>query len=125
VTAKTILIVEDNEVQREGLAAVLQNEGYSVVVAADGKEALSVVGTILPDLILIDMMMPPPDGWGLMRLWKQNPALASVPVVIMTSLGIASEEWAASLGACGLIRKPVEMEPLLREVRRCIGERHG
>jgi hypothetical protein len=43
----------------------------------------------------------------------------------MTSLGIASEEWAASLGACGLIRKPVEMEPLLREVRRCIGERHG
>jgi two-component system, chemotaxis family, chemotaxis protein CheY len=125
MTEKTILIVEDNDVQREGLAAVLRNEGNTVIVAASGKEALSVVGTVLPDLILVDMLMPPPDGWILMRLWKINSELASVPVVIVTSLGIASEEWAASLGACGLIRKPVETEPLLREVRRCIGERHG
>ena len=125
MSKKAILIVEDNEVQREGLTIVLRKEGYTVLAAADGQEAISVVGVGLPDLILMDMMIPPPDGWSLMKLWKKNPALASVPVVIMTSLGVASEEWASSLGACGLIRKPVDTEPLLAEVRRCLEKGQG
>jgi len=125
MSAKTILIVEDNAIQREGLAVVLQKEGYTVLVAADGKEASDMLRVGVPDLILLDMMMPAPDGWHLMQLWKHYPALASVPVFIVTGLGIASDEWAASLGARGLLRKPVEMEPLLAAVRRCLGEGQG
>jgi CheY-like chemotaxis protein len=123
---KTILLVEDNEIQREGAALVLRREGYTVHAAADGREALALVnGGVAPDLLLLDMTMPPPDGWRILALRKKNPALASVPVVILTGLGVAHEEWAASLGACALIRKPVETAELLAEVRRCLGEGQG
>ena len=125
MSGKTILVVEDNEIQREGLAVVLRKEGYTVLVAADGKEASAVVRVGVPDLILLDMMLPAPDGWRLLRMWKKYPALASVPVFIVTGLGVASEEWAAALGARGLIRKPVEMERLLAAVRRCLDEGQG
>lgn len=125
MSGKTILVVEDNAIQREGLAVVLRKEGYTVLVAADGKEASAAVRVGVPDLILLDMLLPAPDGWHLMRMWKKYPALASVPVFIVTGLGIASEEWAAALGARGLVRKPVEVEPLLAAIRRCLGERQG
>jgi CheY-like chemotaxis protein len=125
VSEKTILLVEDNEVQREGLAVVLRKEGYTALPAADAAEAITMVQRVVtPDLILLDMMIPPPatDGWRFMEVRKRNPALASVPVIIMTALGIASEEWAASLGACGLIRKPAEVASLLAEIRSRLGE---
>ena len=119
---QTILIVEDNEVQREGLAVVLRKEGYTVIAAVGGGDAVAIVERVAtPDLILLDMMIPPPDGWRFLALRKKNPALAAAPVVIMTALGVASEEWASSLGACGLLRKPVDSEALLEEVRRCLG----
>ena len=122
---KTILIVEDNEVQREGLAAVLRKEGYTVIAAVGGSEAVAILQRIAtPDLILLDMMIPPPDGWRFMAMRKTNPLLAAAPVVIITALGVASPEWAASLGACGLLRKPVDTEPLLAEIRRGLGEPH-
>jgi CheY-like chemotaxis protein len=126
VSEKTILLVEDNEVQREGLAVVLRNEGYTVVPTADAAEAMTILERVVtPDLVLLDMMIPSPaaDGWRFMETRKRSPALASVPVLIMTALGIASEEWAASLGASGLIRKPTEAGPLLAEIRRRLGER--
>ena len=125
MSGKTILLVEDNEVQREGLAVVLRKEGYTALPAADAGEAMTMVQRVVtPDLILLDMMIPSPaaDGWRFMEARKRNPALASVPVVIMTALGIASEEWAASLGACGLIRKPTEVASLLAEIRSRLGE---
>jgi two-component system, chemotaxis family, chemotaxis protein CheY len=123
---KTILIVEDNEIQREGLAIILRQEGYTVLLAARGRDAVTILELFAtPDLILLDMMIPPPDGWHLMAMLNKDSALASVPVVIMTALGIATEEWASSLGACGLIRKPVDTEPLLAEIRRCLGEGQG
>ena len=121
MSEKTILIVEDNEVQREGLAVVLRREGFTVLAAAGGSDAVSIIERVAtPDLILLDMMIPPPDGWRFMKLRRKSPALAAAPVVIMTGLGVASEEWAKGLGACGLIRKPVEVEPLLAEIRRCL-----
>jgi CheY-like chemotaxis protein len=123
MAGKAILLVEDNEVQREGITVVLSRAGYLVIPVADGQETLALLNSgVTPDLILMDMMMPPPDGWHIMAMRQKTPALASVPVAIMTSLGVASEEWAADLGACALIRKPVEVEPLLAEIRRCLGE---
>src|SRR5439155_10806734 len=122
-TGPTLLIVEDNEITRAGLATVLQREGYSVVTAQDGKEALeSLVHGPTPDLILLDMLLPGVDGWQFLNRRRPDPALASVPVVITTALGIASPEWATSLGATGLLQKPIDTGPLLREVRRCLAQ---
>jgi two-component system response regulator MprA len=116
----TLLVVEDNEILREGLAAVLRREGCAVALAADGEEALAYLrAKPPPDLVLLDMMMPRVDGWEFLVERRRNPALAAVPVVITTALSIANAEWATSLGAAGLLRKPVETEALIREVRRC------
>jgi two-component system response regulator MprA len=119
MTNETILVVEDDAVQREGLALLLREEGYTVLTAADGQETLhSLRNDPTPDLILLDMLMPVHDGWRFLkeRTWSR---LASIPVVIVTSLGNASHEWAASLGAAGFLRKPFDVEPLLTEIRRC------
>jgi CheY-like chemotaxis protein len=119
LAGRTLLVVEDNATAREGFAAALRREGCRVVLAADGAEALSLVrATPAPDLILLDMLTPVADGWCFLRERRRDPTAASIPVVIVTALSIASPEWAAALGAAGLIRKPVEPDILLREVRR-------
>ena len=74
-----------------------------------------------PDLVLLDMMMPGHDGWQFLNQWKHSRSHATIPVVIMTALGIASPEWAASLGAVSLLRKPFEIDALLEMVRRHCG----
>ncbi len=120
---KTILIVEDNEVQREGLTLVLRTAGYNVIAAVSGADAVAILEYVVTaDLILLDMMIPPPDGWRFMAMRKNNPALAAAPVIIMTGLGAACAEWAEALGAFGFLRKPVDTGPLLAEVRRCLDE---
>jgi CheY-like chemotaxis protein len=118
---RTVLVVEDNPIQREGLAAVLRQEGYDAVPAANGKEALERLRSKpTPDAMLLDMMMSELDGWQLLKLLRQYPALLAVPVIIVTGLGIANLEWARSLGAAGLARKPVEVEHLKGELVRVL-----
>jgi two-component system, chemotaxis family, chemotaxis protein CheY len=121
---KRILVVEDNEVVREGLALVLRRSGCEVVAVAEGGEALTLIRAgFHPDLVLLDMLTPPGlDGWHFFTERKRNTALAGIPVVIVTSLGVASWEWAADLGACGLIRKPIDPDLLLEKVRRCLSQ---
>ena len=63
------------------------------------------------------------DGWWLLNQRQRIPAISSVPVVITTSLGTACEEWAASLGAAGLLRKPFDVDPLLAEIRCCLSDK--
>jgi CheY-like chemotaxis protein len=117
----TILLVEDNEVVREGLARVLRGEGHAVAVAANGREALAALrGGLRPALVLLDMLLPGLDGWRFLEQWRADRALPPAPFVVVTGLAVASPEWAASLGARGLVRKPVEAEDLLREVNRCL-----
>ena len=126
MSGKAILLVEDNPIQRADLAAVLWSAGYVAVPVADGAEAMALMTSgVTPNLILMDMMIPPPDGWYILAMRKKTAALASVPIIIMTSLGVASEEWATSLGACALLRKPIDAEHLLAEVQRCLGECQG
>src|SRR3954467_14914254 len=102
---KTILVIEDDEIQREGMAVILQRAGYVVVLARDGQEGLAYLqASPAPDLILLDMMIPGAgsDGWRFLQVkqraqaWAQ--AWAHVPTLITTAIGVASQEWAA-LGA--------------------------
>src|SRR4051812_42834831 len=100
--AKTILVVEDEVVQREGLATILRQHGYNVVTAPNADEGLAVLRSAPPDLVLLDMILPPGghDGWHLLNERKRDPVLATIPVALTTGIGNASDEWAAGLGAC-------------------------
>jgi CheY-like chemotaxis protein len=127
VLQQTVLVVEDDPVQREGLRCLLEQEGYAVALAAGPGEALARLrGPPTPDLILLDMLHPSSregDGWHFLYQRRQLPDLRAIPVVIVTALGNASSEWAESLGAVGLLRKPVDGEQVVAEVRRLLGAR--
>ena len=120
---ETILIVEDNFIQREGLAMALRQRGYSVLPAADGQEALDLMKCSRPDLVLLDMLIPKEDadGWWFLKQRRKNPRLALIPVLITTAMTVASKEWANSLGAVELVRKPIDPEPLVHTIEHCLG----
>jgi CheY-like chemotaxis protein len=113
--SKTILIVEDNAVTREGLAVILSRAGYATRTAKDGQEALDALARGAPDLMLLDMLLPVVDGWRILQR-----GATSVPVIVVTGT-IVSREWAAEHGASGFLKKPVEEAELLAEVRRVLG----
>jgi CheY-like chemotaxis protein len=116
---KTILVVDDDDVIRVALEYVLGEAGYGVVAAANGREALDFLrANRAPALILLDMMMPDLDGWTFLRVRSQEAALAAVPVLILTAMGVACNEWAAALGASGWLRKPIDLTALVAKVPR-------
>jgi two-component system chemotaxis response regulator CheY len=121
-TGKTILVVEDNDVAREGAAAALQGAGYQVVQAADGQEALDLLRSgPAPDLILLDMLLPVLDGWLFLERLRREGPLPTPPIVITTGT-ILTREWAGDHGCAGFVRKPIDTDELLAEVRRCLGQ---
>ncbi len=118
---KTLLVVEDDAATREGLALILEREGYALVLAAHGQEALArLLAGPSPDLILLDMLMPVLDGWHFLRRMRLEGPRPAVPVVILTAT-ILTREWAKDHGCQGFLHKPFAVEPLLEEVRRCLG----
>lgn len=124
-TGKTVLIIEDDPIQRQMLAIQLRQQGFRVETAPEGNQALNQLSSgLVPDLILLDMLLlsGERDGWWFLKERQRIPAFAAVPVVIMTSLSVACAAWAASLGAAGLLRKPFDADALRAEIRRCLGE---
>src|ERR1051325_6252526 len=116
--ATTVLVVEDDFDLRDALVPILEYEGHRVVSAANGKEALERLRTMPPpSLILLDLMMPVMDGEQFRAQQLRDPALASIPVVVV-SAHASAEERAALLGAAGCVKKPFEIEDLLEQVRR-------
>jgi CheY-like chemotaxis protein len=113
-----ILIVEDDPDIRETLAEILEYEGHAVVAAASGEEALErLVGGLQPGVVLLDLMMPGVNGWGLAGRIRQIPALLEVPIVVVSGVHDL-EQQATKLGAAGCLNKPVEVERLLALVHR-------
>jgi two-component system chemotaxis response regulator CheY len=108
-----ILVVEDDDDIRDFVAAVLQHVGYSVVVAANGQIALSMVDREAPRAILLDMKMPIMDGWEFARRYRQQPAPA--PLIIMTAAHDTAMR-AAQVGAVGVLNKPFDLDKLLSVV---------
>jgi CheY-like chemotaxis protein len=116
-----ILIVEDDASVREALAVFLEGEGYSVVEAGDGAEALTRLRTSEPvALILLDLMMPVMNGWEFRDAQARDPRLASIPVVVITADNSAVHQ-AARAGVAGCLLKPLEFPELLSYVGRYCG----
>jgi two-component system chemotaxis response regulator CheY len=111
---RTILVVEDDSDISEAVVAILGDYGYSVVVSANGQEALVRLRTSvpLPRLILLDLMMPVMDGWQFRAAQSADPALAAIPVVLCSAdVGVAKA--AEQLAVAGWLRKPVDIRALI------------
>lgn len=122
--APLLLVVEDNAVAREGLAAVLRLAGYEVLTAHEGQEALDLLrGSLMPDLILLDMLMEGMDGWRFLEALQHWPQRQSVPIIVTTGT-ILTREWAEQNGCQGFVHKPIEEQALFEEVERCLGRTH-
>jgi len=117
--AKTIMVVEDNAIAREGLAVILRRHGFNVIAFENGLDALNHMATgTTQDLILLDMLMPVLDGWHFLQHVKGLPA-GSAPVVVTTGT-ILTREWAAQNGCAGFLRKPIDEDELLDEINRLL-----
>jgi signal transduction histidine kinase len=113
----TILIIDDEPALLLGLAAKIRRQGYSVVTATDGRDGFQKAKESLPDLILSDVMMPPPDGFELRRLLGLEPALASIPFIFLTARSSVEDRIDGLRdGADDYITKPFETEELLARI---------
>jgi DNA-binding response OmpR family regulator len=116
-TTKPVLIVEDDDDAREALAAFLEGEGYQVLEAHDGREALDRLRLSPVCLVLLDLMMPVMNGWAFRAEQLRDPALASVPVVVVTADTTAVSRVGA-LGVAACMTKPLDLDRLLDVVGR-------
>jgi CheY-like chemotaxis protein len=114
-----VLLVEDNDDLRTTMAFVLGRSGYDVDTAENGRKALDQLKAgPRPGAILLDLMMPVMDGWQFRRAQKDDPALADIPVIVLSAASRLSEE-AASLDAADYLHKPVDFGQLRVMLRRC------
>ena len=116
VTPRRILIIEDDADVRAAVAEVLAYEGHLVAEAGDGLEGLRSAREQRPDLILLDLMMPTMDGWSFRAAQQADPALARIPVVVVSA---ALPEHVHAIGAAAHLHKPFEIVELLAVVDRC------
>lgn len=113
----SILIIDDEPALRLGLAALIKRHGYRVTTANDGHEGLNKAKEILPDLILSDVMMPPPNGFEMRRLMSQDPQLASIPFIFLTARsGVADKVTGIRDGADDYVTKPYVPDELLARI---------
>lgn len=117
----TILLVEDNELNRDVLSRRLVRNGYDVLIAEDGAKGLSAATDGKPDLILMDMSLPVMDGWEATRRLKAEPQTRAIPVIALTAHAMSSDrEKAVAAGCDDYDTKPVELERLLAKIERLL-----
>jgi CheY-like chemotaxis protein len=119
-----ILIAEDNAVNRELLRELLEMRGYTVVEACDGDEALRMIEQTQPDILLLDIGMPVLDGFAVVRKIRENPRLASLPVVAVTAYAMQGDrERILNSNFDGYLSKPVNSRSLAEELDRLLIKR--
>jgi two-component system cell cycle response regulator DivK len=120
--SKCILVVEDQEDNRQILSDLLSGAGYELTEAENGEEAIAAVAKRRPDLILMDIQLPIMDGYEATRRIRSNPDLKSVPIIAVTSYALAGDEDKALAAGCdGYVSKPYSPRDLLAKVRTCLG----
>lgn len=112
-----ILLVEDNEMNRDMLSRRLIRRGFDLVYAMDGEEAVRIAEEAHPDLILMDMSLPIVDGWEATRRIKANPLTSKIPVIALTAHALAGDrEKAIEAGCEDYDTKPIELDRLLTKM---------
>ncbi|HKY88171.1 MAG TPA: response regulator [Pseudorhodoplanes sp.] len=118
-----VLLVEDNEMNRDMLSRRLTRNGYDVVIAVNGQEGVDMAGSQKPDLILMDMSLPVLDGWEATRRLKADPATASIPVIALTAHAMDSDrEKALAAGCDDFDTKPIELPRLLEKMKAFVSD---
>jgi CheY-like chemotaxis protein len=114
---KKLLLVEDNEMNRDMLSRRLERRGYEVLIAVDGEQGIAVAKEHRPDLILMDMSLPVLDGWESTRRLKQAPDTQGIPVLALTAHAMAGERDKALAAGCNdYDTKPVDFVRLLGKI---------
>ncbi len=117
-----ILLIEDNEMNRDMLSRRLIRKGYEVVVSEDGAKGVAMGASEHPDLILMDMSLPVIDGWEATRMLKQAPETAAVPIIALTAHAMAGDrDKALEAGCDDYDTKPIELPRLLEKIQRLLG----
>ncbi|MEO0326363.1 MAG: response regulator [Myxococcota bacterium] len=113
-----VLLVEDNEMNRDMLSRRLRRKGFRVVVAEDGERGVALVRSERPDLVLMDMSLPVLDGWSAARVLKEDEATRAVPIIALTAHAMRGDrERALEAGCDEYDTKPVELPRLLAKMR--------
>lgn len=116
-----ILLVEDNEMNRDMLSRRLRRNGYEVLIAIDGQQGVEMAAAESPDLILMDMSLPVIDGWEAARRVRENEATRKIPVIALTAHAMAGDrEKAIEAGCDDYDTKPVEITRLLGKITALI-----
>jgi CheY-like chemotaxis protein len=117
-----ILLVEDNELNRDMLSRRLTRRGYEVEIAVDGIEGLRMATATSPDLILLDLSLPEIDGWEVLRILKKDPRMKEIPVMALTAHALVTDRTRAlEAGFDEYDIKPVEMPRLLKKMETLLG----
>jgi CheY-like chemotaxis protein len=119
-----ILLVEDNEMNRDMLSRRLIRSGYEVVLALDGAQGVALAASEAPDVVLMDMSLPVLDGWEATRLLKSDPKTRTLPVIALTAHAMAGDEAKARQAGCDdFDTKPVEYTRLLSKIEGLLQKR--
>ena len=118
---KTVLIAEDNPINRELLRELLEVRGFAVTEACNGQEAVAMVEQGPPDIVLLDIGMPVLDGFGVVRKLREDPRFTSLPVVAVTAYAMQGDrEKIMDAGFDGYLSKPVDSKSLVQELERLL-----
>ncbi|MFC4307200.1 response regulator [Cohnella boryungensis] len=118
---RTILLVEDNELNRDMLTRRLERKGYRMLTAEDGQRGIELAAEARPDLILMDMSLPVLDGWEATRALKRSPDTKDIPVIALTAHAMSSDERKAYDAGCDdFDTKPVELPRLLGKIEAAL-----
>jgi len=121
---RRILLVEDNEMNRDMLSRRLQRRGYEVIIAVDGQQGVSMAQSQSPDVILMDMSLPVMDGWEATRILKSSPATKDLPIIALTAHAMSTDrDKALEAGCDDYDTKPIELTRLLAKIEALIEAR--
>jgi DNA-binding response OmpR family regulator len=116
------MVVEDDEAASMFMAEVLEMEGYEAIVVNDSSQAIEIANTKFPQCILLDLMMPPPDGFKLCRMLRADPTFRRTPIMIVTALDDTDSRIVAiGAGANDYLVKPFRIDDLTSKVKKLLG----
>ena len=117
----TILIVEDNEMNRDMLSRRLQRRGFDILIATDGAEGLAAARERNPDIVLMDMSLPVIDGWEATRQLKSEDRTRKIPIIALTAHAMSGDrQRAVDAGCDDFDTKPIELARLLEKIEQCL-----